>query len=81
MKKYARFITIGLVSIALSGCAVKTRVLEVERVDQKVYGNAGFIYGEVPQELKREKKPKTREIFEIDISEYTDKELRASCGR
>ncbi len=78
-KKFLTFIVVCFLSFVLiGGCkAVKTRVITVERVDQQVYGNAGYLYGSKPKcEKKEDSCMKTRKIYEIDITPYTDKEKK-----
>jgi len=72
MKKFLVLVSIALF---LGGC-VKTKCLSVERVDQQIYGNAGYVQGNPPKEVKCSKGKKYRKILEIDVSSITDSEER-----
>jgi LysM repeat protein len=56
---------LGIISIFLLGCTVRTYKLTRERVDQEIAGNRGYILGR-PSELAPERKT-TRTIQQVEI--------------
>ena len=54
--------------VFLSGCFLKTRVIELERSDQAHKGNAGYLLGQVPAS-EMSKHPKKRRILELDMTD------------
>ena len=77
MKKLSLVLLAGFLLFSVQGCKkyVRARVIKVERADQEITGNQGYLCG------KNKKEPKTREtkyrkIFEIDVSRITDKKER-----
>lgn len=50
----------------LSGCVMRVAPREVDRVDQKIQGNRGIIFGKAPSLPKKERR-KTRTIYDVEI--------------
>ena len=50
----------------LSGCVMRVASREVDRVDQKIKGNRGIIFGKVPALVEKERR-KTRTIYDVEI--------------
>ena len=71
-----------LVMFSVSGCVVRTYTTQMDRVDQEVYGNGGYIMGTRPYAGgdTTEGKRTTREIYNVEIelpSRYmTDQEAK-----
>lgn len=73
MKTFLLFLC-GLLGLSLCGCsAIKTRVIEVPRVDHKDYGNRGYVSGSVPEYSSSSPAPASRQIIEIDLTKWLDK--------
>ena len=61
------FCCILLVMFIASGCVVRTYTTEMDRVDQEIRGNRGFIMGTPPPVSETEDTKKTREIYNIEV--------------
>ena len=76
------FCCLLLVMFSVSGCVVRTYTTQMDRVDQEVYGNGGYIMGTRPYAGgdTTEGKRTTREIYNVEIelpSRYmTDQEAK-----
>jgi LysM repeat protein len=73
----------------ISGCVIRTYTTEMDRVDQEIYGNKGFIMGSRPEPEEKPETRRTREIYNIEIElpsgyrtsqEIKDKELYGNRG-
>lgn len=70
MKLFVSFVSVCALVVTLTGCkAIKTQVIEIDRVDQDVSGNRGYLAGRSSEPV-RQPKPKTRQILEVDVSKY-----------
>jgi len=62
-----------IMMVFISGCAgVQTRVITVQRIDQEIYGNGGYVTGKCPPRDEESNKIKTRQVLEVDVTKYTD---------
>ena len=58
-----------LILFLMPGCIVSSKVIELERVDQAIEGNAGYILGHAPEkERVASKRKKKRRILEVDMT-------------
>lgn len=66
MKNLVFLWVIGVVIVALAGCAVNTKLIERERVDQEISSmdNQGYLFGTPPPAASRKA---TREYFELQV--------------
>lgn len=65
MKKLSILLTVAVVIFVFAGCAVNTKLVERERVDQELTsGNQGYLMGTPPPAAERKK---TREYFEVQV--------------
>lgn len=66
MKNLVLLGVIGVVIVALAGCAVNTKLIERERVDQEISSmdNQGYLFGTPPPAATRKA---TREYFEVQV--------------
>src|SRR3989338_3423663 len=65
MKRFMLY-SLMVVVFFLSGCVMRVASLEVDRVDQKIKGNRGIIFGKVPALVEKERR-KTRTIYDVEI--------------
>lgn len=65
MKKLM-FYGLMLAVFFLSGCVMRVSSREVDRVDQKIVGNRGFIFGKAAT-LPEKGKQKTKTIYDVEI--------------
>lgn len=56
--------------LVCAGCGVTTKVLEVEREDQVVQGNQGYLVGDAP--APKQPHSKKRRILEVDVTRLFD---------
>lgn len=65
MRRALSLVMAFLIGIAFSGCVVTTKNVEVERTDQAIAGNQGFLKG-TPKVATKEKKA-TRQHIDFDV--------------
>ena len=75
------FVLIVICVLIISGCGatVETYTFEVERTDQALTGNRGYISGEAPEQEAKAKKS-TRTWVGIDIELPTGEEFIEETG-
>lgn len=65
----SKLITYSLLLMAflVSGCAIRAKSYQVDRVDQEIKGNRGLIYGDVASLPAPKETKKTRTMYDIEI--------------
>ena len=69
LKFQCLFIIALIFVFASAGCLIRTHSVVVERPDQEIEGNRGYIEGSSLETKKREKKTRTTYIAEVEIGE------------
>lgn len=67
MKKLFVFVMLAVLAVSLTGCAVQTKLVTRERVDQDISsasGNRGYLMGTAPAAGERKT---TRDYFEVQV--------------
>lgn len=56
-----------IVMFFISGCVMRTYTTEIDRVDQEIIGNRGFIMGAPPETSEVGQVNKTRKIYNVEV--------------
>jgi len=79
VKKFAIYCLL-VATLIISGCAMRVKSYDMDRVDQEIRGNRGVLKGTVPDVTETESK-KTRRVYNLEVEMPSLSDFKKSEGR